>query len=66
MLQHTVAKYLMEMTLPEYDMAHLPPSLVAAAALFLSLRLMEPQASLANTWTSTLQVRDNFRSLEEE
>merc|ERR1712193_301685 len=41
-LQHTVAKYLIEMCLLEYDMAHVPPSLLAAAALFLSLRLLEP------------------------
>ena len=39
-LQHTVAKYLIEMSLLEYDMAHVPPSLMAAAALFLSLRLV--------------------------
>merc|ERR1711868_181068 len=54
-LQHTVAKYLIEMSLLEYDMAHIPPSLMAAGALFLSLRLLEPSASLANTWTPTLQ-----------
>jgi hypothetical protein len=35
-LQHTVAKYLIEMSLLEYDLAHLPPSLMAAASLFLS------------------------------
>merc|ERR1712241_916127 len=53
-LQHTVAKYLIEMSLLEYDMAHVPPSLMAAAALFLSLRLLEPNATLATTWTPTL------------
>merc|ERR1712200_308142 len=54
-LQHTVAKYLIEMSLLEYDMAHFPPSLMAAASLFLSLRLLEPNANLTNTWTPTLQ-----------
>jgi cyclin B len=54
-LQHTVAKYLVELTLLEYDMAHYPPSAVAAAALFLSLRLLEPDSTLTSVWTVTLQ-----------
>jgi len=54
-LQHTVAKYLVELTLLEYDMAHYPPSAVAAAALFLSLRLLEPDSTLTSVWTATLQ-----------
>merc|ERR1712168_922200 len=54
-LQHTVAKYLVELTLLEYDMAHYPPSAVAAAALFLSLRLLEPDSPLSSVWTVTLQ-----------
>ena len=59
-LQHTVAKYLIEISLLEYDMAHYPPSLLAAAALFLSLRLLEPEATLANTWTPTLQHYSSY------
>jgi len=59
-LQHTVAKYLIEISLLEYDMAHLPPSLLAAAALFLSLRLLEPEANLANTWSATLQHYSSY------
>merc|ERR1712042_14958 len=54
-LQHTVAKYFVELTLLEYDMAHYPPSAVAAAALFLSLRLLEPDSTLSSVWTVTLQ-----------
>merc|ERR1712114_97032 len=59
-LQHTVAKYLIEMSLLEYDMAHIPPSLLAAAALFLSLRLLEPNATLANTWNPTLEFYSTY------
>jgi len=59
-LQHTVAKYLIEMCLLEYDMAHVPPSLLAAAALFLSLRLLEPNATLANTWNPTLEFYSTY------
>ena len=59
-MQHTVAKYLIEMCLLEYDMAHVPPSLLAAAALFLSLRLLEPNATLANTWNPTLEFYSTY------
>jgi len=61
-LQHTVAKYLIEMTLVEYDMVHLPPSLIAAAALFFSLRLLEPNATLATTWSPTLQHYSTYNT----
>merc|ERR1712071_514654 len=54
MQQHSLAKYLMEVSLPEYDMAHLPPSIVAAAALLLSLRLLQPETCLSSLWTATL------------
>jgi len=59
-LQHTVAKYLIEISLLEYDIAHIPPSTMAAAALFLSLRLLEPQTSLATTWSPTLQHYSSY------
>jgi G2/mitotic-specific cyclin-B2 len=37
---HTLAKYLMELTVVEYDLAHLRPSEIAAAALCLSMKLI--------------------------
>lgn len=37
-LHHTLSKYLMELTLPEYSFCHYLPSELAAAALCLSLR----------------------------
>lgn len=48
--QHTLAKYLIELVLPDYAMSHYKASEVAAAALFLTLKLMgdEPE------WTDTL------------
>jgi len=63
-LQHTVAKYLVEISLLEYDIAHFPPSLVAAAALFLSLRILEPNATLATVWTATLQHYSTYNTRE--
>ncbi|XP_061203498.1 G2/mitotic-specific cyclin-B2 [Neopsephotus bourkii] len=38
--QHTLAKYLMELTLVDYDMVHHRPSEIAAAALCLSQKLL--------------------------
>ena len=55
-LQHSVAKYLVELSSLEYEMAHHPPSLIAAASLFLSLRVLEPDVTLNTVWTPTLQV----------
>lgn len=40
-LHHTLSKYLMELTLPEYSFCHYLPSELAAAALCLSLRILD-------------------------
>ncbi|KAK7481324.1 hypothetical protein BaRGS_00027404, partial [Batillaria attramentaria] len=47
--KHTLAKYLMELTIMEYDMVHYPPSHIAAAALYLAIKLLDNSA-----WTETL------------
>jgi len=36
---HTLAKYLMELTIVEYDLVHISPSEIAAASLCLSMKL---------------------------
>ncbi|KAJ0056097.1 hypothetical protein NL108_001135, partial [Boleophthalmus pectinirostris] len=48
--RHTLAKYLMELTLLDYDMVHFRPSEIAAAALCLSQLLLE-----GLTWSPTQQ-----------
>ena len=60
-LQHTLAKYLVEIALPEYTLAHIPPSLLASAALYLSLMIQEPGASLSSVWSPTLQYYSTYR-----
>lgn len=47
--QHTLAKYLMELTLIDYDMVHHRPSEIAAAALCLSQKILGH-----NKWVSAL------------
>lgn len=56
-LTHTLAKYAMELTLVDYKMAHIKPSIIAAAALALSLKVldrMEENKSIVEMWNSTL------------
>ncbi|XP_073417507.1 G2/mitotic-specific cyclin-B1-like isoform X3 [Dendrobates tinctorius] len=48
--QHSLAKYLMELVMVDYEMVHYPPSQIAAAASCLSLKVFS-----AGDWTLTLQ-----------
>uniref|UniRef100_A0A8C5R9Y2 Cyclin B1 n=1 Tax=Laticauda laticaudata TaxID=8630 RepID=A0A8C5R9Y2_LATLA len=48
--QHSLAKYLMELALVDYEMVHYPPSQIAAAAFCLSSKVLEE-----GEWTPILQ-----------
>ncbi|XP_040915685.1 G2/mitotic-specific cyclin-B1 [Toxotes jaculatrix] len=48
--QHTLAKYLLELTMVDYEMVHFPPSMMASAALALTLKILD-----AGEWDATLQ-----------
>lgn len=53
---HTLAKYIVELSLGVYSLVAVPPSQLASAGLALAMRLLEPHtASLATVWTSPLQ-----------
>ncbi|XP_072038247.1 G2/mitotic-specific cyclin-B-like [Amphiura filiformis] len=54
--KHTLAKYLMELTLPEYDFVQYDPSEIAAAALNLAMQLLEPDVE----WSTTLAHYSNY------
>uniref|UniRef100_A0A3B4BIU4 Uncharacterized protein n=1 Tax=Periophthalmus magnuspinnatus TaxID=409849 RepID=A0A3B4BIU4_9GOBI len=47
--QHTLAKYLLELTMVDYEMVHFPPSMVASAALALTIKILD-----AGEWDATL------------
>ncbi|XP_075432244.1 G2/mitotic-specific cyclin-B1-like [Ascaphus truei] len=47
---HLLAKYLMELVMVDYNMVHIPPSQVAAAAFCLALKVLG-----VGEWTPTLQ-----------
>ncbi|TKS84177.1 G2/mitotic-specific cyclin-B1 [Collichthys lucidus] len=48
--QHTLAKYLLELTMVDYEMVHFPPSMLASASLALTLKILD-----AGDWDVTLQ-----------
>ncbi|XP_013780222.1 G2/mitotic-specific cyclin-B-like [Limulus polyphemus] len=58
-MMHTLAKYLMELTLPEYHMAHISPSQLAAASLCLAMKLLDKAP-----WTETLTYFSNYNELQ--
>jgi len=65
MLQHTLAKYTLEHALVDYSMVSLPPSMLAAAALHLSLLLLEPldpKAPISSVWSANLQHYSGYSS----
>ncbi len=62
---HCLAKYALELCLLEYSMAHLAPSLVAAAALAFSMRLLDStNTPLRHLWTRTLEHYTSYTLTE--
>lgn len=59
---HTLAKYAMELTLVEYDWAHVAPSKLAAAALAISLVLLERDdtKTIEDLWTPTVSFYAHY------
>jgi len=55
-LTHTLAKYAMELTLVDYQMVHIKPSILAASALALSLKVLdlEKDKPIRELWSPTL------------
>ena len=45
-------------------MVHIPPSLMASAALFLSLRVLDPSLNLVTTWSPNLQHYSSYTAVE--
>ena len=57
-LEHTLAKYILELSLLDFGQAALPPSMAAAAALNLSLALLEPYSG--TVWNMSLQYHSGY------
>lgn len=60
-IQHALAKFFMEVTLQDYGFVHVVPSLIAAAALWLAIKLEEKAFS---PWTDKLRHYSGYEESE--
>jgi len=59
-ITHTVAKYIMELSLGIYSLCDVPPSKLSAAALVLAMRIME-EDSLDEDWNPSFVYNTKYR-----
>jgi len=52
---HTLAKYIMELSLGSYTMCSVSPSVLAASALALAMKSLESGSKLSEVWSDTLR-----------
>lgn len=52
--QHTLGKYILELSLMEYELSHIKPSIQAAAACCLSIGILNEIMDLTKVWTPTM------------
>jgi len=57
--QHTLAKYLMELTITDYEMVDVFPSMIAASALCLSMKVLNSKG-----WNDTLEFYSKYSEQE--
>merc|ERR1712236_14327 len=62
MLQHSLAKYTLEVCLLDYHLLTTPGSLLASAALCLSLLVLDPSLTLDTVWNKTLAFYSGYSS----
>jgi len=58
---HGMAKFLMELSLIDYNLAHVFPSKIAASALFLSFKLL---CAGEDRWTATMEFYSTYKQEE--
>ena len=59
-LQHSLAKYTLEVCLLDYNLVSTSGSLLAAASLCLSLLLLDPAQSFETVWNQTLSFYSGY------
>jgi len=64
MLQHNLAKYVLELALVEYSLISLRPSFLAASALNLSLLVLNPPSGSETVWSPTLAYYSKYSSAQ--
>jgi len=58
--RHTLAKYFLELSLVHYQLAHYPPSVMAAAAIWLASKLLDPRFE----WSAAMEYYTKYREAE--
>jgi len=61
---HTLAKYIVELSLGVYSLCSVPPSKISAAGLALAIRLLESNSSLDTVWSSSLEHYTKYSMAE--
>ena len=59
-----IARYICELGLGVYSLAHIAPSKLSAAALALAMRLVEPSISFSSLWSSALIHYTKYKAEE--
>ncbi|XP_045850780.1 G2/mitotic-specific cyclin-B1-like [Meles meles] len=60
--QHTLAKYLMELTVLDHDAVHFPPPQIAAGAFYLALKILDNgHMTIKNKYTTCKHVKISTR-----
>ena len=59
---HWLAKYILEACMVEYDLAHVAPSQMAAAALLLSLKLHNKKGHFQTLWSPNLAYYSGYKA----
>lgn len=59
-LQHSLAKYTLEVCLLDYNLVSIPGSLLASSSLCLSLLVLDQSTSMDTVWTPTLQFYSGY------
>merc|ERR1712038_2146883 len=63
-LQHSLAKYTLEVCLLDYNLVSTPGSQLAAASLCLSLLVLDPANNVDTVWTPTLRFYSGYQISE--
>lgn len=62
--EHTLSKYFVELASVEYSMVSYMPSLIAAAAVYMTMSLSSPRTSYVEIWTSQMEFYTKYKLTE--
>ena len=60
-MHHLLSKYILEVCMVEYTLAHIAPSEMAASALLLSIKLLEPEMQFQTIWKLNLSYYSGYQ-----